>query len=161
MAFETITTQEQFDEMVKDRLARAEEKYAKRYEGFVSADDVEKIKADYEKQISDLNGAIDAASKKAAKYDTDIAERDAKIKNYETASVKTRIAHEAGLSYDAIEFLRGEDEESIKKSAEGLKALLGTSAGTKQPLASAESGASKPTAKNEFKNWFSENFKGE
>lgn len=59
-------------------------------------------------------------------FNAAIADKDKAIKSYETRSVKTRIAHEAGLGYDAIDFLRGEDEESITKSAEALKTLLGT-----------------------------------
>ena len=126
-----ITTQEELDAIVNEktnstvqaRLSRE----AKKYEGYTSPDDLAKFKADYDKQISDLNGALTVANEKAAKYDTDIAERDAKIKGYETASVKTRIAHELGLPYGAADYLKGEDEKSIKESAEAVKKLFGTS----------------------------------
>lgn len=121
-----ITTQEQLDsivsENVKGRLARE----AKKYEGYTSPDDLTKIRGEYDKQIADLNAALKTATDLQAGHDKEIAERDAKIKAYETDSVKTRIAHENGLSYDAIKFLQGEDEESIKASAESLKALVGS-----------------------------------
>lgn len=123
--FTPITTQEEFDAAIKDRLARAEEKFSKKYEGYMSSDDVSKLKQDYELTINGLQKAADENAKKYADYDKQIAERDARIKGYETASVKTRIAHEAGLSYDAIDFLQGDDEKSILESAEKLKKLTG------------------------------------
>lgn len=123
--FTPISTQEEFDAMVKDRLARAEERYAKKYEGYMSSDDVAKLKTGYEQQISGLQKSADDNAKKYADYDKQLAERDAKIKSYETASVKARIAHETGLTYDAIEFLQGDDEKAIKESAEKLKKLQG------------------------------------
>ena len=132
--FQPITTQEEFDAAVKDRLKRAEEKYSKKYEGYISPDEMEKTKKDYDAQIADLNNAISAAQKKAEKFDADLAERDSKIKAYETSAIKSRVAHEVGLSYDSIEFLKGEDEESIKESAEALKGLIGQSTPT-APLA--------------------------
>ena len=66
----------------------------------------------------------------------EVAKLNSKIKGYETESVKTRIAHETGLSYEAIEFLKGDDEDSIRKSAESLKGLVGMTNVT--PLASTE-----------------------
>jgi len=132
--FQPITTQEEFDAAVKERLKRAEEKYSKKYEGYISPDEMDKTKKDYDAQIADLNNAISAAKKKAEKFDADLAERDSKIKAYETSAIKSRVAHEVGLSYDSIEFLKGEDEASIKESAEALKGLIGQSAPT-TPLA--------------------------
>lgn len=132
--FQPITTQEEFDAAVKERLKRAEEKYSKKYEGYISPDEMDKTKKDYDAQIADLNNAISAAKKKAEKFDADLAERDSKIKAYETSAIKSRVAHEVGLSYDSIEFLKGEDEASIKESAEALKGLIGQSALT-TPLA--------------------------
>lgn len=144
--FTPITTQEEFDAAIKDRLARAEEKFSKKYEGYMSSDDVSKLKQDYELTINGLQKAADENAKKYADYDKQIAERDARIKGYETASVKTRIAHEAGLSYDAIDFLQGDDEKSILESAEKLKKLTG--ANNTQPLANHDNngGSSKDAA---------------
>ena len=120
--FTPITTQEAFDAALTDRLKREREKY----EGYTSPKDLEKIKAGYDKQITDLNKAMDDQNKKYASYDKELADRDAKIKGYETASVKTRIAHEMGLPYGAAEYLKGDDEKSIKESAEAVKKLFGS-----------------------------------
>lgn len=135
--FTPITTQEQLDKVIGDRLKREKESTIKKLQedGWMSKDDAAKAKAGYEKQIADMSAAADEQAKKYAKYDKELADRDAKIKSYETASVKARVAHEAGLSYDAIQFLKGDDEESIKTSAESLKTLMGSVKPDPAPLA--------------------------
>lgn len=128
--FTPIETQEQFDSMIGERLKREGEKIRKEYEGFLSPDDVTKK---YEGYLSP-----DEVTEKYKGYISpdEAALKDAKIKGYETHSVKTRIAHELGLSYEAIDFLKGEDEESIRKNAEILKGLVGNK--TAPPLANPE-----------------------
>ena len=125
MSFEPINTQEEFDAAVKDRLARE----AKKYEGYTSPDDLEKIKADIraesDSKIKELSGQIDSVNQQLAERDKSIEEKDAKIKGYETNSEKMRIARETGLSYEAVDYLKGDDEKSIRESAEALKALIG------------------------------------
>lgn len=108
--FNPITTQEQLDSIIGERLKREKESTAKKYEGWMSPDDAKKVKDGYEKQIADMKTAAESSAKKYADYDKQLSDRDAKIKNYETASVKARVAHETGLSYDAIQFLQGDDE---------------------------------------------------
>lgn len=132
--FTPITTQDQFDAAIKERLERA----SKKYEGYTSPADLEKIKADYDKQISDLTSAAEASAKKYANYDKELADRDARIKSFETASIKTRVAHEVGLPYGAGEYLKGDDEKSITESAKAVKAMFGNTrkvapAGTTEP----------------------------
>ena len=126
--FTPIETQEQFDSMIGERLKREGEKIRKEYEGFLSPDEVTKK---YEGYLSP-----DEVTEKYKGYlsPDEVAVKDAKIKGYEQHSVKTRIAHELGLSYESIDFLKGDDEESIRKSAETLKALVGNR--TAPPLAS-------------------------
>ena len=53
------------------------------------------------------------------------AKKDAKIRGYESSSVKTRIAHETGLPYEMAARLSGETEEDIRKDAETLVQLIG------------------------------------
>ena len=141
--FKVIETQEQLDAVIGDRLKRERETIKKEYEGFLSPEDAAKKYAGYlspEDEKKKYEGYL--SPEKAA-------EKDAKIKGYETDSVKTRIAHETGLSYDAVGFLKGDDEDAIRKSAESLKSLMGSQ--STAPLASAESDA--VNAKNvAFKN---------
>lgn len=129
--FTVIETQEQFDAAIGERLKREREKFTeylspeeveKKYNGYLSPDEVSEKYKDYlspeevEKKYAGWVSAEDAA------------EKDSKIKQYESYSVKTRIAKEAGLSLDAVDFLQGETEEDIKNSAEALKKILKPSA---------------------------------
>lgn len=64
--FNPITTQEEFDERIKERLGRE----AKKYEKYTSPDDLEKIKADYQKQIDGLNTSIQEKESQYADFDS-------------------------------------------------------------------------------------------
>lgn len=128
--FKVIETQEQLEDVLKERLKRERETTEKKFEKYLSPEAVEEK---YKDHLSP-----DAVKEKYKDYLTpeEAAKLNARIKGYETDSVKTRIAHEMGLSYDAVGFLSGEDEESIKKSAEKLKGLVGAT--NIAPLASTE-----------------------
>ena len=125
--FTAITSQEQLDAVIGDRLKRSEEKWQKKYEGYLSPDDVSAKTAELEKQLTDSANALDGLNKKVSKYEADIAERDTKIKGYEISATKHRVANEMGLSYDAVDFIQGDDEDTIKASAEKFKSLMGKS----------------------------------
>ncbi len=120
MAFQVIETQEQLDAIVGERVARAKDAARKEFEGWISPEDLTK-------QTDDLNSKIKTLTDAKAALETQLTEKDGKIAKYETDSVKTKIAREFGLSYEAIGFLQGEDEETIRKSAESLKSLVGGS----------------------------------
>ena len=124
MAFEAITTQEQLDAIVQERVGRAKDSVRKEFEGWISPKDLEEKTSGLNKQITDLNKTVDGLNDKIKNHDQEIADRDTKIKAYETSSVKIRVAREKGLPYEAVEFITGEDEESIGKSADALKGLF-------------------------------------
>lgn len=121
--FKVIETQEDFDNAIKARLERERNKYA---EQLTELDNVKGELATAKTQITELTEGLKSANEKIAGYDTQIAEKDKAIKAYESHSVKTRIAAEMGLSLSAIDFIKGENEDEIRKSAEDLKALVGT-----------------------------------
>lgn len=129
--FEPITTQEQLDGIIKERLKRDRETQSKRYEGWISPEDHQK--------------AVDAANKAFADYKTahagdekTIADLTAANKAYETAALKGRVAHEVGLSYEWIPRISGDDEEAIRADAESLKQLVGTQTAPPLPMKSTE-----------------------
>lgn len=128
--FTAITSQEQLDSVIGDRLKRSEEKWQKKYEGFLSPEEVEAKMSDLQKQLNDTTNALDSINKKSATYEKDLAERDAKIKGFEVSSLKHKIAHEIGLSYDAVDFIQGDDEETIRSSADKFKSLVGSNHNT-------------------------------
>lgn len=127
--FEPITTQEALDNIIKERLKRERETTQKRFEGYISPDD-------HQKALADANKAFDDYKKAHESDEQTIADLTAKNKAYETASLKSRIAHEVGLSYEWINRINGEDEQSIREDAESIKKLVGTNSvlmPTKQP----------------------------
>ena len=122
--FTTIETQEQLDAVIGERIARAKESARKAYEGWLSPEDVSSKTAELNNKISNLNDQLTTAKEQIASSKNELAEKDAKLKAYEVGSVKTKIAHEMGLGFDAIEFLKGEDEESIRESAKKFAGLM-------------------------------------
>lgn len=134
--FKIIETQEQFDAAITERIARAKEAARKEFEGFISPEQQKKVVEELEGKVDKLTGQLEEANSKYAETQGQIKERDAKIAKYEADSVKNRIASEMGLSYNAVSYLSGNTEEEIKKSAEGLKSIIG-SYGT-PPLADPE-----------------------
>lgn len=124
--FQAITTQEELDNIIKDRLKRDREAQAKKYEGWISPED-------HQKAVGEANKALNDYKAAHAGDEKTIADLTAKTQEYETAALKSRIAHEVGLSYEWIGRISGTDEKSIRADAESLKTLLGSQA-TPAPL---------------------------
>lgn len=126
MAEDKTFTQEELEEKLKERLDRQAKKHA---------DELAKKDAEIEKLNKDFNELKQSYSSyddEKAKTAQEIDELKGKIKGYETASAKRKIADELGLDSKALEFISGETEEEMKASAEKLKALTGS---TPPPLA--------------------------
>ena len=132
--FTPITDQETLNNIIKDRLKRERETTEKRFEGWVSPDD-------HQKAINEANKAFDDYKKAHEGDEQTIADLTAKNKAYETASLKSRIAHEVGLDYAWISRINGEDEQSIRADAESLKKLVGSGNNVPIPTKSTETGA--------------------
>ena len=126
MAEEKTFTQEEVNKLVGQARLEGKDAVRKEFEGWISPDDL----ADLNEQLTGLNDQIKTLSDEKTDLQTQLTEKDGQIAKYEIDSVKTRIAREFGLSYEAIGFLQGEDEDAIKASAESLKTLVGT---TKTP----------------------------
>ena len=117
--FKPIETQEELDNIIKERLKRERETTQKRFEGWISPED-------HQKAIDDANKAFDDFKKAHEGDEQTIKDLTAKNQAYETASLKSRIAHEVGLSYEWIGRISGDDEASIRSDAESLKKLVGS-----------------------------------
>lgn len=139
--FNPITTQAEFDAAIANRLERQEKSIAARYEGAMPKADVDALKAGYEKAVADLKAQIEQANGDKAASEERLTEALAKIKGYETDSVKTRIALEVGLPYGMAGRLAGETAEDIRKDAEKLKAMFKAPVA---PLANPESPPADP-----------------
>ena len=121
--FTPITTQEQLNAVISARLARERETVSKKYADY---DDLKKSSADQASQIESLTKDLEDASRKITGFETQVGELNAKIKTYETASVKARVAQEAGLPYEMASRLSGETEEELREDAKVLASYMGS-----------------------------------
>ena len=117
--FKAIETQEEFDAAIKARLDRntktVTDEVKKSFEGYLSPDEAKK-----------LTEQVNALTAQLTERDGSIADLTAKNKQYETASVKARIAHEKGLPFELAERLSGETEQDIAADAEKLAQFVGS-----------------------------------
>lgn len=137
--FTPIETQEQLDKVIGDRIRRAEQKAAEKYADY---EDLKTQNAGYVTQISQLQTQLQAQVDKAKESETSIADLTAKVHQYETASVKTKVALEMGLPYQMASRLTGDDEKAIRADAEAMKQLIGAQVGP-APLGSTEPSSTK------------------
>jgi len=131
MSFEPITTQEEFDSAISERLKREREKVKSE---FADYNDLKTKVADYEKQFADFNKQLEALGEK----DKEIEAQKATIQKFETDSIKTRLAHEAGLPYGSTKYISGNTEDEIKKSIDDFKSFVTTTQAPVAPLANPE-----------------------
>lgn len=111
-----ITTQEEIDAIIGERLKRERETSAKKYEGWISPEDQKKLTDGHAAELKKLQDA--AAAQEAA-----IKEKDALIaegNRYKTDLEKTRIALNAGLKAEYADRLRGGNADEWKADAELL-----------------------------------------
>ena len=121
--FTPITTQEEFNSRISQRLEEARNAERQKY-------------ADYETVKKDLETAKEDAQKK----DKTITDLQEQLKGSRAELAKTRIALEKGLPIEMSARLTGETEEEIRKDAEMLSALF-TRQKDPAPLRDPEPGA--------------------
>lgn len=122
-------TQDELNEQIKERLARAEKKHGEELSKKQS--EIDKLN----EQVKDLTSQVASFDEAKATTTKEIDELKVKIKGYETASAKRKVADELGLGAKALEFIQGETEEEMRASAKNLKELTGS---VVPPLASKE-----------------------
>ena len=115
--FKPITTQEEFDAAIKERLSREKAKYS-------DYDQLKSLVEDLKKENVDLKSTIEADRQSKVDADKQLEEMQSQIAGYETASLRTRVALQYGLPYDLADRLQGTDEESLKADAERLAGFM-------------------------------------
>ena len=149
-----ITTQEELDAVIGERIARAKESAQKKYDGWISPDDFKKAQGELEKQISDLQAAAAETEKKLAEKDASLAEAE----RYRTDLEKTRIAIAAGLDAKYATRLQGKDAKEWEKDAAELAKDFASSK-TAVPLGSSDpKPGNQPLTNVKFAEWFNNNF---
>ena len=115
--FKPITTQEEFDAAIKERLSREKAKYS-------DYDQLKSRVTELETENVGLKSTIEANNQSKADADNKLEKMQSQIADYETASLRTRIALQHGLPYDLADRLQGTDEESLKADAERLAGYM-------------------------------------
>lgn len=131
MTFKTIETQEELDRIIQERLSREKEKFA-------DYDAIKIRNAELENEIGTLKSTIEETNATTKTHEQTVADLNKKIAEYETASLRTRIALQNGLPVDLADRLVGDDEESIKADAERLAGFVGKKPQTPPPLKNIE-----------------------
>lgn len=124
MEDEKVFTQDELNEVLKERLGREHEKWQKKYADYMSPDDVKNQTEEMRGQIETLTNQVNEFTKKSEEDTATIADLQNKIKKHETETMKLKIASEFGLPTELAARLNGETEEDFKKDAETLKALV-------------------------------------
>nr|DAR03583.1 MAG TPA: major capsid protein [Caudoviricetes sp.] len=115
--FKPITTQEEFDAAIKERLSREKAKYS-------DYDQLKSRVTELETENVGLKSTIEANNQSKADADNQLEKMQSQIADYETASLRTRIALQHGLPYDLADRLQGTDEESLKADAERMAGYM-------------------------------------
>ena len=115
--FTPITTQEDFDAAIGERLKRERKTIADKYADYQTIKDAN---AGYDQQLADLQALLDTANAKVTQSSASIADLSSKIATYETDLVKMRVAQEQGLPFEIASRLTGKDEAEIRADAQAL-----------------------------------------
>lgn len=128
---EKTFTQEEVNDIVKERLDRAEKKWQEKYSNYYSADDLANKTEELNSKIAELGNTLNLANDKAtadgeeiSKRDQTIADLEAKLRQNETDSAKIRIGLAKGIPYELCNRLSGSNEEEILADAEKFTAFL-------------------------------------
>lgn len=121
MEFKEITTQEQLDLVIGERLKRERESLAKKYEGF---DDMKAKATQYEKQIASYQKKNDELSTELEARDEVLSQVRGELSKFKMDALKAKIAHENGIPYELASRLNGTSEDEIREDAFNLSELV-------------------------------------
>lgn len=147
--FKVIETQEDLDKIIQKRLAQKDREIEETYKDYLSPEQVEDIKNDYQKKLDDANKFVEDAKVKLANHDKEVSDLTERAQQAETSLLKGKIALAKGIPYELANRLVGSTEEELTQDAEGIAKLIG---GKQQqptaPLYTNEAGSRTPLASN-------------
>lgn len=127
-----ITTQEELNAVIGERLRRKEEEVVKRYADY---EDLKKLASESEKFKKAWEESEKQRNAKEAEMESIAAERD----GLKVDVLKAKVASENGIAYGLLKYLQGQTEEELIASAEELKGAFAVKRDA-PPLAKAEEG---------------------
>lgn len=152
-----ITTQEELDAVIKDRITRAEAKVEAKYKEQYK--DYDTIKADYAR----IKGEHDTISTAHAK---EVADLNNKINALTIDKLRADKAREYGIPYDFQDRLKGTTAEEIEADAKALAPMFAKGAFQNQQSPAFRANDPKPGGKDDavdqaLRTWISDNLKKE
>lgn len=124
--FKVIETQEELDKIIKKRLEQKEREVAGIYKDYLSPEDVQSMKDDYEKQIQDANKLVEDAKAKLQTFDETVSKLTKRAEAAEVSNLKTKVAIDNNVPIKLASRLVGTTEEELKADAQLLLEGLGT-----------------------------------
>lgn len=123
--FKAIETQEEFDRMIQKRLAQKEAEVSKKFDGYLSPDDVQKLRADYDGKLAQAQTDLEAMTAKVAAHDQEVADLTARAVKAETSLLKGEVANKHGIPLELAGRLIGDTKEDLEKDAESFASFMG------------------------------------
>lgn len=120
--FKAITTQEEFDEAIKARLARERATLTKELEAKYA--DYGELKQKVTEAETNNENTMRKHHQETEALSAKLAEANAKIKGYELESLRRKIAAAEGVPSDFVNRLRGDTEAEITEDARALAGIL-------------------------------------
>ena len=108
--FKVIETQEDFDNAVKDRIARAQKSVEEKYKDYES---LKQKNTDYEKEIANYK-----SEKATLEKEKESLQKD--YDNEKLSNLKIKVAIAEGIPNSLADRLQGNDEDEIKKDAKNF-----------------------------------------
>lgn len=147
MTFKAITSQKQLNDVLAKRIKRVENKY----KSFLSPDEVNKVKADYEKKLND-NTAPKNLTEKLSELSTQLETYKKDNARLKEMALKSNLASEYGLPKQFESRIIGATEEEMRADAQTLAEVFKKSSNTILPMGSTEPVEEKNDMKNMLKN---------
>ena len=115
--FKPITTQEELDSIIGERLKRQKESISKQYTDY---EELKTKNVDLEKELTELKKSLESSTSSKTELEKQIEELTGKVKAHDLSSLKIKYALENGIPYHLAGRISGDDEDSIKADAESL-----------------------------------------
>lgn len=126
--FTPITTQEEFDTMIKSRLERERNTVSKQYEERLAGyADYESLKQQFQ-ALTDEKASWESSTNETAEkmkaLESQLTEANQKVKSYELDNIRAQAATANGIPFELRNRITGDTEEAINEDAKNLAQIL-------------------------------------
>ena len=119
--FKPITTQEEFDAAIAERLRRDRKTIEDKYRDY---DNLKNENKSLQEKLSQAQEVIEQNKTVSESFTKQIEDLTGKISGYELKDLKTTVALKHGIPYELANRLVGTDEESLINDAKSLSEMM-------------------------------------